>query len=363
MADLVKRGREKKQFGIGDCVSVPPGFFGEEYERVLKEADGSIERLLGRIVALETGGQLSIQWDIDSETSYHVPPTKVMLEPKDTPQQIAPSPSEPTQPIPLESRQESVISIEDFQPAEQSTSKDTANGSLPTRCIEEFTLFSEAGDHFQAELLSTNVGTLVHGSPLIAGEGKFLITCVLDQSWQHYDEDIHHANTFIKWSLSESREVGERKKEKRKKPKFNMKIRGKKMSERLAARKEEDSTTTDLSGEEAVEKIMNVGKRRRPTKKPSKNTRGKNNNKEEQEERKRPPTKRATKKTNKRGKKEEQEKEEEDDNQRISESEEEIESEETSESEVENGKGDKGKAGKEKDGDNVKTSGRKVGLR
>ena len=32
MADLVKRGREKKQFAEGDCLSVPSSFFADEYE-------------------------------------------------------------------------------------------------------------------------------------------------------------------------------------------------------------------------------------------------------------------------------------------------------------------------------------------
>ena len=46
-------------------------------------------------------------------------------------------------------------------------------------------LFSQAGDHFVGELITTKVGIMVQGSSLAEGEGKFLITSVLDQyqSW------------------------------------------------------------------------------------------------------------------------------------------------------------------------------------
>ena len=56
-------------------------------------------------------------------------------------------------------------------------------------------LFSQAGDHFVGELITTKVGIMVHGSSLAEGEGKFLITSVLDQPWEYFDKDYHQENT------------------------------------------------------------------------------------------------------------------------------------------------------------------------
>ena len=58
-------------------------------------------------------------------------------------------------------------------------------------------LFSQAGDHFVGELITTKVGIMVQGSSLAEGEGKFLITSVLDQyqSWEYFDKDYHQENT------------------------------------------------------------------------------------------------------------------------------------------------------------------------
>ena len=58
-------------------------------------------------------------------------------------------------------------------------------------------LFSQTGDHFVGELITTKVGIMVQGTSLAEGEGKFLITSVLDQyqSWEYFDKDYHQKNT------------------------------------------------------------------------------------------------------------------------------------------------------------------------
>ena len=56
-------------------------------------------------------------------------------------------------------------------------------------------LFGQTRDHFVGKLIITKIGTMVHGSSLAEGEGKFLITSVLDQSWEYFDKDYHQENT------------------------------------------------------------------------------------------------------------------------------------------------------------------------
>ena len=51
-------------------------------------------------------------------------------------------------------------------------------------------LFGQTRDHFVGKLIITiitKIGTMVHGSSLAEGEEKFLITSILDQSWEYFD--------------------------------------------------------------------------------------------------------------------------------------------------------------------------------
>ena len=62
MSDLVKPGREMKQFAEGDA------YLFLQVSLVMNMRDDQLS--LGRNVAIETGGKLSVKWDIDSVTSH-----------------------------------------------------------------------------------------------------------------------------------------------------------------------------------------------------------------------------------------------------------------------------------------------------
>ena len=211
MVDVVKRGREVV-FNVGDCVSVPKDFFGADYATALQVAN--IQRLFGRVEAIETGGQLTIRWDIDEDLSYHVAPNKVSLENKETPKQSTTT----TEHI-------SVVCADDYQTIEESTSKDN-RVSVPARMVENYVLFSELGDHLKARLITTEIGSPVHNIPLAEGEGKFLITAVIEE-WPEFDEDRHSKDFFIRWKLNDARQDDDEPMKGRKQ-KFELKIKGKK---------------------------------------------------------------------------------------------------------------------------------------
>ena len=56
MADLVKRGREKKQSAEGDCLSVPSSFFGA---LVINMRDDQLS--LGKNRGIRDRGELSVE--------------------------------------------------------------------------------------------------------------------------------------------------------------------------------------------------------------------------------------------------------------------------------------------------------------
>ena len=236
MADLVKKGRGKVTFAVGDCVSVAPDYFGSDYESLLQDA--KVHRLFGRVEVVEAGGNLTIRWDIDNELTYHIAPWKVYAEEKTMPVQTIPD--------------QSIITIEDLQMADQSSSRDNEM-CVPVCFIDKHVLFTDEGDHFEARLVTTELGTPVHHVPLAEGEGKFLITSILDgNSWSSFDDDIHSEGAFIRWKLDNARDVGKETDEKKDKKKFQLKIKGKKISERIASQEKRRSPYQDESESEIL---------------------------------------------------------------------------------------------------------------
>ena len=151
--DLVKRGRCKVK--EGDCVSIKSNYFGKEFEKYMHElgfADGII---YGRVTEVKDGNRdFTVTWDIDGQVSKHMTLEKVKLESTDTPKQIV---------------EGSVITTDDFQTAEQCSSKTAA--LTHALLIEDFDVANENGSYylltnnkkcFKATMLSTEPGTLVH---------------------------------------------------------------------------------------------------------------------------------------------------------------------------------------------------------
>ena len=171
--DLVRRGcGEVKE---GDCVSIKSNYFGKEFEKYMHElgfADGII---YGRVTEVKDGNRdFTVAWDIDGQVSKHMTLEKVKLKSTDTPKQIV---------------EGSVITTDDFQTAEQCSSKTAAN--THALLIEDFDVANENGSYyllasnkkcFKIKMYSTEPGALVHNIELLA-LGKFRIDEVLDDDW------------------------------------------------------------------------------------------------------------------------------------------------------------------------------------
>ena len=106
----------------------------------------------------------TVTWDIDSQVSKHMTLEKVKLESTDTPKQIVES---------------SVITTDDFQTAEQCSSKTALAHAF---LIEDFDVANENGSYyllannkkcFKATMYSTEPGALVHNKELLYSEEKF----------------------------------------------------------------------------------------------------------------------------------------------------------------------------------------------
>ena len=171
--DLVKHGCCKVK--EGDCVSIKSNYFGKEFEKYIHElgfADGII---YGWVTEVKDGNRdFTVTWDIDSQVSKHMTLEKVKLESTDTPKQIV---------------EGSVITTDDFQTAEQCSSKKAAN--THALLIEDFDVANENGSYyllasnkkcFKIKMYSTEPGALVHNTELL-DLGKFRIDEVLDDDW------------------------------------------------------------------------------------------------------------------------------------------------------------------------------------
>ena len=150
-------------------------------------ADGII---YGRVTEVKDGNRdFTVTWDIDGQVSKHMTLEKVKLESTDTPEQIV---------------EGSVITTDDFQTAEQCSSKTAAN--THALLIEDFDVANENGSYyllannkkcFKATMYSTEPGALVHNKELLYSEEKFRIHELLDDNWEGFDEDLHCEGSFL----------------------------------------------------------------------------------------------------------------------------------------------------------------------
>ena len=204
--ELAKRGRVKIK--IGDCVSVAASYFGKHYADQLNEKFG-IVRVIGRVIEVVSGNSnFSVQWDIDNGVNRNVSLNTIQLEPIDTP---------------IQECSDTVITIEDFQNTdEQSTSTVAATSDAllvedfseidfaTNKCSEgsSYALCSNNKHVLTGTYMQTAKGELVHHHPISEGQGKFLITEVLSDSWKNYKEDIHCVGAYVVWDLEEISKIG-----------------------------------------------------------------------------------------------------------------------------------------------------------
>ena len=117
---------------------------------------------------------------------------KVKLESTDTPEQIV---------------EGSVITTDDFQTAEQCSSKTALAHAF---LIEDFDVANENGSYyllannkkcFKATMYSTEPGALVHIKELLDSEGKFRST-----GWwlEGFDEDLYCEGSFLAWEMDQT---------------------------------------------------------------------------------------------------------------------------------------------------------------
>ena len=162
--DLVKHGRDKIK--EGHCVSIKSNYFGKEFEKYMHEVGFADGIIYGRVTEVKDGNRdFTVTWDIDGQVSKHMTLEKVKLESRDTPKQIVES---------------SVITTDDFQTAEQCSSKTAA--LTHALLIEDFDVANENGSYyllannkkcFKATMYSTEPGAPVHHKELLDSEGKF----------------------------------------------------------------------------------------------------------------------------------------------------------------------------------------------
>ena len=143
----------------------------------------------------------TVAWDIDGQVSKHMTLEKVKLESRDTPKQIV---------------EISVITTDDFQTAEQCSSKTALAHAF---LIEDFDVANENGSYyllasnkkcFKIKMYSTEPGALVHNIELL-DLGKFRIDEVLDDDWWGFDEDLHCEDSFLAWEMDQTLLQEERK--------------------------------------------------------------------------------------------------------------------------------------------------------
>ena len=257
--DLVKRGRQKVT--VGDCVSINSDFFGEVYAKAV-----GVERIIGRVTKVNGIRDFDVVWDYDDDDeTKHMNLEKVTLEARDTPkQQLKKANPSPT-----------VITADDFQPSEQGTSKEASTSHA--LLVEDFDtvaddnmyiLLSNDKRLFLAKMYSAPPGTIVHHRALLESERKFLITEVLDTTWDGFKEDTMCVGSFIAWKVKdtavvvENEEVASKKTKKRKFVlKLNLKEKVREEEEDDEEEEQEESKTDESSEDEYVERIKRVGRR------------------------------------------------------------------------------------------------------
>ena len=177
--------RGKHLFELADCVSVPADFFGKDFEKLL--IDTGETKIIGRVIEVEEYGNLSVQWDCDNTVQQHVAKSKLTREPSDTPKQSLPNYLQPTGKA-VQSPT-SVILAEDIP--SNISSEDFHVDSLPalgenSERIEEQEVVLATRDKvslFKAKVVPFSEGDTVHHRKIAPGEGKFLITNLLEAAF------------------------------------------------------------------------------------------------------------------------------------------------------------------------------------
>ena len=60
----------RTRIAVGDCVSVPSSFFGQEYEDILAQCGSIEQKIYGRVEEVINGNlSFRVKWDIDGEVS------------------------------------------------------------------------------------------------------------------------------------------------------------------------------------------------------------------------------------------------------------------------------------------------------
>ena len=129
MADLAKRssGSVNLEWSVGDCISVQPEFFGDNYAKLVP---CDVTKIYGRVKKVITN-RLLVIWDADGNESY-VSMGKVSKEPIDTEQQVlnidvnysilTEDDVHSSIDMVIDQGSSSVVTLDDYQPSDQSTS-------------------------------------------------------------------------------------------------------------------------------------------------------------------------------------------------------------------------------------------------
>ena len=251
--DTVKRGRRK--VATGDCVSLPHTFFGKAYAEEFKASVGA-EKVIGRVTNVNSNNDFSVLWDVDQEETNHNSIEKCSFEPNDTPLQTVTLQTNETE------KYTSIITAEDFQTVDEGTSKDERYTSHNSDSDVEFdihqffdgeecVLIDGDTEVFEAKVIETVPGEVVHHHALADNQKKFLITSHTSNtaSWVDYKEDQHGVGSFVVWDAgsTKTKDKGQGKR---------------KLRDRSGEDYKEDTEEEDESSEdEYVKALMKVGKK------------------------------------------------------------------------------------------------------
>ena len=126
---------------VGDCVSVPNDYFGDDSLQYMKDAGVHDDRIYGRVTFLIDGSRnFTVKWDFDQETPPSMSLEKVQYEQIDTPLQVKPA---------------SIITAEDFE----GMAGDLEQGSSTKPAETHAVIVEEFGEALNDSTFEQNVTT------------------------------------------------------------------------------------------------------------------------------------------------------------------------------------------------------------
>ena len=192
---------------IGDCVSVPRSFFGRGFAMKLDAVGMIDDKIYGRVVNVVDGNRdFVVKWDMDGDTSS-MSLHQITYESVDTQVQCMPS-----------SKSTGVITAEDFEGLAPELEQCSATNAAKTHAIlyEDNLIIESTPTHrlfisngttkvnvFEAIMIPTSPGAVVHMKKMSDNMAKFQITLVLNE-WEGYDEDIHLPGSYVAWDIDHS---------------------------------------------------------------------------------------------------------------------------------------------------------------